>query len=176
MTCASGSFRGWKGRWPRDAGHLSRTPSRRGQPSRDAQQSAGASDPANASRRSVIRRAGTDLRVLTAAHLQHREMASSPKGRAVKPTYFFCGVCRGQRDDICGMCSGCGGRVAEVRMSAKPKPKSPQCPRCGPRTDAYKLKRGTYHCRKCGAEFSPVEVGFVDSRPDVNAEKREGKP
>lgn len=29
-------------------------------------------------------------------------------------------------------------------------------------------------CGKCGAEFEPVEVSFCDSRPDVNAMKREG--
>lgn len=93
----------------------------------------------------------------------------------MKPTFFFCSVCRGKRDDIGGMCSGCGSDVEKVRVSANPKPKPVQCPNCGPRTDAYKLKRGTYHCRRCHAEFAPVEFSFADSRPDVNAEKREGK-
>lgn len=91
----------------------------------------------------------------------------------MKPNYFFCGICSGKRDNVGGMCSGCGGEVSEVRMSANPKPKPVQCPQCGPRTDAYPLGRGEHHCRRCGVKFSPVEFAFVDTRPEVNAEKRE---
>jgi ribosomal protein L37AE/L43A len=97
------------------------------------------------------------------------------EGDEVKPTFFFCGICNGKRDNVGGLCSGCGGDVDQVRMSANPKPVAPKCPQCGPRTDAYRLDRGSYHCRRCGAEFAPVEFGFLDSRPDRNAERMENR-
>jgi DNA-directed RNA polymerase subunit RPC12/RpoP len=82
----------------------------------------------------------------------------------------WCRICRRQRPES-GKCSSCGTGLTPY-YEPKAKAPSPSCPKCrGKHTQA--TPHGSRVCRDCGAEFEPVEVGYLDTRPDVNAEKRE---
>lgn len=81
---------------------------------------------------------------------------------------YWCHVCRNKRPE-CGKCTAC---LTQRTVWFAPKQQAPKCPQCqGTHTKA--TRDGSRRCNNCGAEFEPVEVSFCDSRPDVNAEKRE---
>lgn len=84
----------------------------------------------------------------------------------------FCRPCN-RRFETGGRCDRCG-----TLRTAWYEPKRPavKCPACGCgmfRETADGPVNGSRVCTQCHAEFEPVEVSFCDSRPDVNAEKRE---
>ena len=87
----------------------------------------------------------------------------------------YCRICRGQRDSVTVSgklcCSGCGTTQANAFV---PRPESkqskPRCPKC--RSQKSVEFDGRLMCAECKAVFETVEVGFLDSRPEQNAEKR----
>lgn len=48
----------------------------------------------------------------------------------------------------------------------------PRCPRCG-NHKSYQIEPGRFCCNKCQGVFEGADFGFVDDRPNVNAEKME---
>ena len=69
-------------------------------------------------------------------------------------------------------CASCGTVVREVKPSVASNTR-PKCPKCG-RSRARRWHDGRWLCPDCSALFeTESEVGFLDTRPDVNAMKRE---
>lgn len=88
--------------------------------------------------------------------------------------FIDCRMCRGCRPHNGKVCLGCGTPVANARVVERKRsqPGRPPCPACGCRV-SHEVAAGRFSCRDCMAEFEAVEVGYCDTRPDVNAEKRE---
>lgn len=88
-----------------------------------------------------------------------------------------CPACRGRREVIIGMCSGCGGDVEKLREQKRAAVKVVCCPQCGAKAD----KRGTIKtlsdaslfCTRCRAHFEALEYSFSAADPERNAEKNE---
>lgn len=81
----------------------------------------------------------------------------------------WCRVCKRKTNET-GRCSSCA-----TTLTPWYEPKQVhKCPNCrGNHTSAR--EDGARFCRDCGAEFEPVEVGYLDTRPVENAEKRESE-
>ena len=84
-----------------------------------------------------------------------------------------CRICRGVRNTNGRVCLGCGTPVANAIDRNKPKRARPTCPICGPRPKVSEVQPGRFECGGCRSHFEADDVGYVDTRPDVNAEKRE---
>lgn len=87
---------------------------------------------------------------------------------------FHCNFCRKVRQDVNGLCSGCG---SEVRLAEKKRPafdlNTPcPCPKCG-RRGVPQEDDQRWFCLSCNIHFERDDQTYVDDRPDVNAEKQE---
>lgn len=83
-----------------------------------------------------------------------------------------CMICGGPRHFVDGRCVGCGTEQAKA-VNTQPRKKRPDCPRCAKGAPARELEPGRWLCQRCNAVFEADDFSFADSRPDVNAEKRE---
>jgi ribosomal protein S27AE len=83
-----------------------------------------------------------------------------------------CMICAGPRHFVDGVCTGCGTDQAKA-VNTLPRKKRPDCPRCSPGAPAKQLEADRWLCQRCNAVFEAEDFCFADSRPDVNAEKRE---
>ena len=83
-----------------------------------------------------------------------------------------CNICQGRRESAGGVCLGCGTPVANARMPGKVSASKPRCPNCK-RSQSRELERGRFLCGHCRAVFEREDVGYLDDRPAINAEKRE---
>lgn len=63
--------------------------------------------------------------------------------------------------------------VANATVKPKAKSVNRRCPRCDSRAVQREIEPGRYCCNRCRAVFEDDDFGYVDDRPDVNAEKRE---
>ena len=82
-----------------------------------------------------------------------------------------CRFCQGVRPVLLKRCQGCGSPVENARDNSKPRAKR-QCPKC--QSGSYQeIDAGRYVCRSCQGVYEDDDFSFVDSRPDVNAEKLE---
>lgn len=89
------------------------------------------------------------------------------------PQRHHCTICGGIRPCADGVCLGCGGSARTPAGGVPPKPaRTTPCPRCGTFSRST-LEPGRYCCRNCQAVYEADDFGFVDDRPDINAEKRE---
>lgn len=83
-----------------------------------------------------------------------------------------CSICRGSRPHNGSVCLGCGTPLAKATLKKTDRRNTTECPGCrhnGPFQDIG----GRLRCGKCTAVFEGSDFGFVDDRPDVNAEKME---
>lgn len=85
----------------------------------------------------------------------------------------WCPVCRKNKSGMKGreaLCCSCATALQEP----PPKKRVGQqtCSGCGGVTDVQ-IEPGRFHCRKCNSVVEPLEFAFMDTRPEVNAEKRE---
>ena len=86
---------------------------------------------------------------------------------------LYCNFCRGIRPATATHCLGCGAPLARTKQPQQPKGAGrPPCPACR-RTRSREIEPDRYECRDCGAVFERDDFGYLDDRPDVNAEKRE---
>lgn len=70
-------------------------------------------------------------------------------------------------------CLGCATPIANAKVTTK-APAKPRCPRCGSGSHRpLTFDRARLECQACHAVFEPPDGYAVDTRPDVNAEKRE---
>lgn len=85
-----------------------------------------------------------------------------------------CRICRHESPTNGKVCLGCGTPVANARAHpSKKKNQKPKCPQC--RRDQSYEQLGFLVCKACGAHFEDDDFTFVDTRPDVNAMKKERK-
>lgn len=88
-----------------------------------------------------------------------------------------CPACKGQREIIIGMCSGCGGDVERLREQKRAAATVVQCPRCAAKADSKRtiktLSDGSMVCTRCKAHFEHVEFSFSAADPERNAERNE---
>ena len=88
-----------------------------------------------------------------------------------------CPACKGRREIIIGMCSGCGGDVEKLRAQKRAAIKVTCCPKCGVAETikgAIKtLSDGSMVCTRCKARFEHLEYSFSAADPERNAEKNE---
>lgn len=85
---------------------------------------------------------------------------------------FPCRMCGGQRPHNGRECLGCGAPIERAWDSSQTNTERIMCPKCN--SGAHERRADdSYTCRACGAWFESLEVGYLDDRPDVNAEKRE---
>lgn len=98
--------------------------------------------------------------------------------RKIKPERTInCRFCKGSRNVYHGLCDGCGHPAANVEVKpATNKPakvyRIPVCPACHS-TNRTELESHRWMCNKCGGIFEREDMGYVDDRPDINAQKRE---
>lgn len=83
-----------------------------------------------------------------------------------------CRICDGKRPHNGTICLGCGTLLVKCK-AATVKRDIRECPKCT-HTGPHKLiEAGRMRCLKCTAVFEGPDFGFVDDRPEVNAEKKE---
>ena len=82
-----------------------------------------------------------------------------------------CRICNGDRPHNGLHCQGCGTEIVKCKPTKTKR--IVDCPGCGNRGPFRELEAGRYHCTKCTATFEGADVGYLDDRPDVNAEKQE---
>lgn len=88
---------------------------------------------------------------------------------------IYCRFCGGSRPTDGGRCLGCGTKAERAKV-APPKPGTnrPKCPACRDAVGkSQEVEPGRFYCPNCRAFFEPDDVGYLDTRPDRNAEKRE---
>lgn len=88
--------------------------------------------------------------------------------------FGHCRYCNGVREFTTRQCLGCGSPKANAMVPAGSlsKKKAFRCPKCkSTRTSCLEDER--HVCADCRAVFEADDVGFLDTRPDINAEKRE---
>ena len=95
---------------------------------------------------------------------------STSAAKANQP--FYCGICQKQRQGQNGRCESCGSLVSTAKVKPPRSSTCPPCPKCGTYQSTLRSD-GYWHCRTCGGLHEPDDFGFLDDRPDVNAEKRE---
>ena len=84
-----------------------------------------------------------------------------------------CCICGGCRPKTGTHCCGCGSPLQLCRATSKVEDRRWQCPKCRDKRYVH-VGSGRVSCVGCYSEFELTpDVGFVDSRPEVNAEKRE---
>ena len=87
-----------------------------------------------------------------------------------------CNFCKGRRNVYHGLCDGCGHPEANVTAGSKQRQPAaarvPACPACHS-SNRQELEPGRWLCRGCAGIFETEDVGYLDDRPDVNAQKRE---
>lgn len=86
---------------------------------------------------------------------------------------FDCRFCRKRREDVNGLCGGCGSevRLAGVKPPQRDINTPASCPKCGRRGVPQDDHR--WVCISCNSWFERDDQTYVDDRPDVNAEKQE---
>jgi hypothetical protein len=86
----------------------------------------------------------------------------------------WCRVCRKERSTLPGghQCNSCGTPTTEMRPAAMHST-APRCPQC--RHGGKMQPDGRHYCQKCDVWYEADDFGFVDDRPDVNAEKNEAR-
>ena len=84
-----------------------------------------------------------------------------------------CRICQGSRPTTADgrFCAGCGSPVANAVPRDKQTDGTPRCPICNRR--GKRTPGDQFACAHCVIVFEPVDVSYCDTRPDVNAEKRE---
>lgn len=104
-------------------------------------------------------------------------MKGQPMGQSKQS--FKCKVCRGIRQELDGICLGCGSRRNKCEdRSTGGKPL--QCPKCGTRGKAdfvpseFNGSLRNYECRTCGTMFEPVESDF-EYMIERNKKKNQGR-
>lgn len=83
-----------------------------------------------------------------------------------------CTICRGLRPNNGVVCLGCGTALLKCSQR-KAKRHTTECPGCTHTGPHQTLEAGRYRCLKCTAIFEHGDVGYLDDRPDINAEKLE---
>lgn len=88
--------------------------------------------------------------------------------------FAHCRYCNGVREFTARQCLGCGSPKANAMVPAASlvKSKKPQCPQCNT-TDTKSIDEERRSCNRCHTVFEPDDFGFLDTRPEQNAEKRE---
>ena len=84
-----------------------------------------------------------------------------------------CNMCGGVRDHNGKLCLGCGTDIARCKKPGKKGRNSESCPGCAHSGPHSVLEYGRRVCQKCKSVFEAADFSFVDTRPDVNAEKKE---
>jgi hypothetical protein len=89
-------------------------------------------------------------------------------------TSRWCRICRKQQRTIDGtqLCNSCGTPTTEMRPPNAVNT-APRCPRC--RHNGQQQPDGRHYCRACSVWFEADDFGYVDDRPDINAEKNEAR-
>lgn len=84
----------------------------------------------------------------------------------------ICRFCDGKRPHENGRCCGCGTDVRKCKPEKITRNRN-ECPGCT-HTGPHKLMESRrYRCLKCTAVFEGPDFEFVDTRPEVNAAKKE---
>ena len=89
---------------------------------------------------------------------------------------FHCNYCRKPRNNVGGMCDGCGSPVAQATYQ-RPKQSTnvvPQCGKCGKR-GVYQ-EEGRYYCVDCQVWYEKPDQQCLDTRPleaAIKAEEQE---
>lgn len=84
----------------------------------------------------------------------------------------YCKFTRSIQPNNGSICLGCGSDLTRCKQD-KPKRKTSECPGCTHHGPHKEIEAERYRCLKCGAIFEKPDFGYVDERPDVNAEKLE---
>lgn len=84
-----------------------------------------------------------------------------------------CKCCGGSRPHNGEICLGCGTPILKCKPSKSTNRFRSSCPQCASDGPHVVLEAGRYRCPKCTAVFEQPDFGFVDDRPDINAEKKE---
>lgn len=88
--------------------------------------------------------------------------------------FGHCRYCNGMREFTTRQCLGCGSPKVNAMVPAASlnKSKTFQCPKCrSNRTSGMEDER--HVCADCKAVFEADDFGYLDSRPEENAIKRE---
>lgn len=83
-----------------------------------------------------------------------------------------CRICRKHTPTDGQLCLGCGTPVENAIDNSRLKVRKPQCPKCNSGAN-YEIETGRFSCRDCMAVFEAEDFGYVDTRPDVNLDKKE---
>lgn len=91
-------------------------------------------------------------------------------------TQGFCRFCNGKRRvNAKTQCEGCGMPVANAHVPEPARKLAKlrlKCPKCR-RTHIAEIEKDRFNCETCDAVFEAADVGYLDTRPDINAEKKE---
>jgi ribosomal protein S27AE len=86
---------------------------------------------------------------------------------------FHCNFCQKLRNNVGGLCDGCGSFVANATYKRQPESTTavPKCPRCGKRGVSQEEDR--YYCISCQAWYETPDQQYLDTRPLQAAIKAE---
>ena len=86
----------------------------------------------------------------------------------------ICRYCRGPRPTSRGLCLGCGAPVERAELHERKRTRKPRkCPKCGSGNYQQARDEGRFECRGCSAVFEDDDFEFLDTRPHINAIKKE---
>lgn len=89
-----------------------------------------------------------------------------------KQEAIFCRICRKNQLTVQGRCRSCGTPAANAKSNSKPGSGLTKCPFCH-HGSTVQLEEGRFYCKICDKHFEDDDFGFLDTRPDVNLEKKE---
>lgn len=86
----------------------------------------------------------------------------------------YCKFCDGKRPNDGEFCLGCGSQLAKCARSVAPdRVNVPRCPICSSKAKPEQMADGQIKCSTCLTLFEKTDFSFLDTRPDVNAQKKE---